>query len=88
MARQASRAFQAGCDIALHCSGFLKDPDAILAEMQEVADASPVLTGESLRRARAAEAATRHGKDFDKAEGREKLQKLLSRVSPSGTAAA
>jgi beta-N-acetylhexosaminidase len=88
LADKASRAHRAGCDIALHCSGFLKDPDAILAEMQEVADASPTLTGESLRRARAAEAATRHKREFDKAAGWEKLQKLLSRVPPSGTAAA
>jgi beta-N-acetylhexosaminidase len=88
LADKASRAHRAGCDMALHCSGFLKEPHAILAEMQEVADASPTLTGESLRRARAAEAATRHKADFDKAEGWEKLQKLLSRVSPSGTAAA
>ncbi len=88
LADKASRAFQAGCDIALHCSGFLKDPDAILAEMQEVADASPVLKGESLRRAQAAEAATRHKREFDTAEGWEKLHKLLSRLAPSGTAAA
>jgi beta-N-acetylhexosaminidase len=88
LADKASRAHRAGCDIALHCSGFVKDPDAILAEMTEVADASPVLTGEALRRAKSAEAAARHKQDFDKIEGWEKLQKLLSRIAPSGTAAA
>jgi beta-N-acetylhexosaminidase len=88
LADKASRAHRAGCDIALHCSGFLKDPEAILAEMTEVADASPSLAGNALRRAKTAEAAIRHKQDFDKTEGWEKLHKLLSRVAPSGTAAA
>lgn len=88
LADKAGRAHGAGCDIALHCSGFIKDPEVILAEMAEVADASPILAGEALRRAKAAEAATRHKREFDKAEGWEKLHKLLSRVPASGTAAA
>ena len=46
--------------------------------MTEVAEASPVLSGESLRRAKAAENATKALKPFDKAEGRTRLEKLLS----------
>lgn len=86
LADRAARAHRAGCDIALHCSGFLKNPDDILAEMTEVADASPVLSGHSLRRAEAAERATGHLKPFDKAEGRARLEALLS--SPGGSSSA
>ena len=53
---RANGAIEAGCDVLLHCSGFLKDPDAILAEMREVAEAAPQLTGESARRANRADA--------------------------------
>ena len=85
---KASRAHRAGCDVALHCSGFLKDPEAILAEMTEVAEASPVLSGESLRRAEAAERATTHLKAFDKMEGRARLERLLSSAGGSSSAIA
>lgn len=88
LADKASRAIRAGCDVALHCSGFLKAPEAILAEMAEVAGACPNLAGEALRRAKAAEAATAFKTPFDKAEGWEKLHRLLSQAPPSGTAAA
>jgi beta-N-acetylhexosaminidase len=46
-AERAAAVFAAGVDIALHCNGDL-------AEACEVADSSPELAGESLRRARAA----------------------------------
>lgn len=45
------RARQAGCDLLLHCSGFLSDPAEILAEMQEVATAADELVAESAERA-------------------------------------
>jgi len=88
LADKANRAIRAGCDIALHCSGFLKEPEAILAEMTEVSDVCPRLSGDALRRAKSAEAATQHKLPFDKVEGWERLHRLLSRLSPSGTAAA
>lgn len=88
LASRASRALDAGCEIILHCSGFLKEPDAILAEMYEVSGVSPILSGDALRRAKAAEAATTALKPFDKAEGRAKLQKLLSRAAGSSSAVA
>jgi len=88
LADKASRAHTAGCDIALHCSGFLKASGAILAEMAEVAGACPNLSGDALRRAKAAEAATKHKQPFDRKEGWEKLHRLLSQLPPSGTAAA
>src|ERR1043165_7030 len=58
LAERASKGLQAGCDMALHCSGFLKEPSAILAEMMEVASAAPELSGDALRRAKNAEKAT------------------------------
>lgn len=75
---RAQRAFAAGCDVALHCSGFVKDPSDILAEMREVAEASPALAGASLRRAEAAEAAASTIEPFDVAEGRARLNRLLA----------
>ena len=44
---RTERLFMAGCDLALHCNGDL-------AEMHEVAEATPVLTGRSAERADAA----------------------------------
>ena len=44
---RAEAAFRAGCDVALHCNGDL-------AEARAVAEAAPVLSGESLRRVEAA----------------------------------
>ncbi len=94
LASRATRALEAGCDVILHCSGLdawgkvLRDPDQVLREMSEVADVCPQLSGEQLRRARAAEAATAHVKPFDKAEGRARLDKLLSGLPGSSTAVA
>jgi len=65
LASRAQGCLRAGCDVVLHCSGFLSDADAILAEMEEVAAAAPLLAGEALRRAQAAEAASEHGEEAD-----------------------
>lgn len=84
LSSRAERAIAAGCDVILHCAGLdawgkvLRDPDAVLLEMEEVADACPRLAGESLRRARAADAATGHVQPFDKAEGRARLEEILA----------
>jgi beta-N-acetylhexosaminidase len=88
LASRASRALEAGCDVILHCSGFLKTADGILAEMTEVAEACPLLERAALRRAKAADAAIRRPKPFDKAEGRARLQALLSGAPGSSTAVA
>ncbi len=66
---RAHASIGAGCDMLLHCSGFLKDADAILAEMTEVAEAAPPLSGKALERAQAAESAAQHEQDFDAAAG-------------------
>ncbi|MEL7030662.1 MAG: glycoside hydrolase family 3 N-terminal domain-containing protein [Pseudomonadota bacterium] len=54
---RGAKALAAGCDVLLHCSGFLKDPAEILAEMQEVAAIAGPLDGIALKRAETAEAA-------------------------------
>jgi beta-N-acetylhexosaminidase len=92
LASRATRARDAGCDVILHCSGLdasgkvLRDPDMVLREMSEIVDACPELSGESLRRAKAADAAIRAPKPFHKAEGRARLEALLAML-PSGAAA-
>jgi beta-N-acetylhexosaminidase len=47
LGERAERAMAAGCDICVHCNG-------VMSEMEEVATATPVLTGEAARRADAA----------------------------------
>lgn len=92
LASRAALALGAGCDVVLHCSGLdaagkaLRDPRQILREMSEVAEACPHLEGDRLRRAVAAEGGTGHVKPFDTAEGRARLEKLLSGSSGSSTA--
>lgn len=65
LSERAAGAIEAGCDMLLHCSGFLNTHDAILAEMAEVAEAAPVLGGEALVRANRAEAMATQEKPFD-----------------------
>ncbi len=77
---RARASFEAGCDVALHCAGFEKDPDAILSEMRQVAAASPRLSGRSEERAQAAENATLHRKPFDIEAGRKRFEELLGMV--------
>ena len=74
---RAKASIEAGCDVLLHCSGFLKEPDAILAEMTEVAQAAPILQGRSLQRALAAEAASQRGTPFDVEEGWARFKSLI-----------
>jgi beta-N-acetylhexosaminidase len=65
--------FQAGCDLALHCNGDF-------AEMRDVAAASPVLAGESLRRADAAVAARGQGEPMDRDALQAEFAALLARI--------
>lgn len=62
--------FAAGCDVALHCNGDL-------AEMAEVARATPRLSGEALKRAARALGARRTPDAFDAAAGRARFDELL-----------
>lgn len=66
---RADAAIAAGCDMLLHCSGFLKDADAILAEMTEVAKAAPALEDKSAERAKRAVDMSTQAKPFEPVEG-------------------
>ncbi len=79
LASSAAAAIAAGCDITLHCNGDL-------AEMQEVAGASPVLTGEAARRAEAALTLRIQPKSIDLGEARSRFSSLISLAT--GTAIA
>jgi beta-N-acetylhexosaminidase len=68
---RTERSIAAGCDVVLQCSG-------VLAEMEEVASAAPPLAGESLARARSAEAVAKSAAGhFDAAAGWWRLRRLL-----------
>jgi beta-N-acetylhexosaminidase len=72
---RAEAAFAAGCDVALHCNGNMD-------EMAAVAEASPVLSGESLRRAEAALQRIRHAPEpFDPVDARARLDAALARAA-------
>ncbi len=77
LGERAAKAIEAGCDIALHCAGFVKDPSEILAEMRQIAEAVPILTGQSLDRARQAENLPQSSKDFDIEAGYARLEALM-----------
>jgi len=64
--------------VVLHCSGFVKEPETILKEMREVAEAAPIMSGKTLERARAAERASLGLKPFDRAAGWERFETLLA----------
>lgn len=85
LADRAKRALAAGCDVILHCSGFVKTAEGILAEMNEVAGACPTLSGDALRRAVNAEQVAISAGPFDRTEGWARFEKLMA---GAGTAAA
>lgn len=69
---RAERSFAAGCDVALHCNGKLD-------EMTPVAEASPILSGDALRRADAALRLIRHDPEpFDPVDARVRLEAALA----------
>jgi beta-N-acetylhexosaminidase len=74
---RADGAIAAGCDVLLHCSGFLKAADSILAEMTEVAEASPVLAGKARARAERAEALSTAEMPFDGQAGWARFHELF-----------
>ena len=65
LADRGTKALEAGCDVLLHCSGFLKDPAEILTEMQTIAETAGPLYGLALSRAQAAEVAVQPAKSVD-----------------------
>lgn len=73
-------ALAAGCDVLLHCSGFLKDPAEILAEMQEVAAIAGPLDGIALKRADAAEAAVQPAKATASEQAWARFGELMSNM--------
>jgi beta-N-acetylhexosaminidase len=69
---RAEASFAAGCDVALHCNGQLE-------EMRAVAEASPALADEPLRRAKAALQRIRHEPEpFDPVDARARLDAALA----------
>ena len=77
LAGRGARALAAGCDVLLHCSGFLSDPAQILAEMQDIADAAGDLTGMALERANRAEACVSEPVPFDAEAGWARFETLM-----------
>lgn len=65
LADRGAKALAAGCDVLLHCSGFLKEPAEILNEMQIIAETAGPLADIALTRANAAEAAVQPTKTLD-----------------------
>lgn len=80
LTERTRRALAAGCDVGLHCAGFVADADEILKQMEEVAAASPKLSGVALERARAVERAMLAPLAFDRDEGCRQLEELLGRA--------
>jgi beta-N-acetylhexosaminidase len=78
IAERTRAIFSAGCDVVLHCNGKLE-------EMRDVADQSPELSGQALRRASQALAARKAALPFDRPAARAELDTLIGRL---GTASA
>ena len=78
LSERAQRAVNAGCDVVLHCSGFEKDPQVILAEMAEVAYAAPELQNKALSRAKRAESDSTKQKDVDVLALKERFDALMT----------
>jgi beta-N-acetylhexosaminidase len=75
LAERCGAALAAGCDLVLHCNGDL-------AEMTQVAGATPMLSGEAARRADAALARRGAPEDFDVAAARKMFNDLVG-TSPA-----
>lgn len=77
---RGAKALAAGCDVLLHCSGFLKDPVAILKEMEEVATVAGALDGVARDRAEAAEAFVTPPQTFDAEQAWARFGDLMSQM--------
>ncbi|MFZ1110502.1 MAG: beta-N-acetylhexosaminidase [Rhodomicrobium sp.] len=71
LSERARAAFEAGCDLALHCNGDRR-------EMEAVAAASPALEGDALRRFEAALAQLRPPEAFDRAAAEQTRRDFLA----------
>ena len=76
LADRARGALEAGCDVVLHCSGFVKEPEIILAEMTEVAAACQPLAGRAFERAQRAEAFATLATPFEQDAGWQRFDEL------------
>jgi beta-N-acetylhexosaminidase len=70
LAERSRASIAAGCDLVLHCNGRMD-------EMREVADASPQLAGDALRRAERALSLRHAHDDFDIAAARARFASLM-----------
>lgn len=84
LTERAEASIAAGCDVLLHCSGFLKDPGEILAEMTEVARAAPRLAGKAEARAAAADAIAKQAQPLEPAPAWRRFHEL---IPPAGAMA-
>ena len=84
LASRGERALAAGCDVLLHCAGFLKEPDAILQEMSEVTEAAGALSGRSLARAEVVDAAIPEPAPYDSEAAWAEFNRLLEPVAEAG----
>jgi beta-N-acetylhexosaminidase len=76
--QRTRRALAAGCDLVLHCHG-------VMAEMEEIAAAAPLLRGRAKARADAALARIRHAPEpLDEAGARGRLAALLGAEEAGG----
>jgi beta-N-acetylhexosaminidase len=71
MASKVTRAYEAGCDMVLHCNG-------VMEEMQEVAKAAELLSAKTARRAKAALKMRRKPAPFDEKQALRDLEAILS----------
>ena len=84
---RGARAIDAGCDVLLHCSGFLKDETEILNEMSEVADAAGQLSEAAARRAEAVDASIQPTSSFDRETAWAEYSTLMEPVMTAGASA-
>jgi beta-N-acetylhexosaminidase len=79
LAERTQTALAAGCDMALHCNGDLR-------EMEAVAEAAPELAGEAARRAAAALAARRPAAPIDLMAARAEFARMMDTSVRGGVA--
>jgi len=80
LTERADASIAAGCDVLLHCSGFLKDPAEILSEMTEVVEAAPYLAGKAEDRADNADAIARRTEPLEAAKGWRRFYELFPQL--------
>ncbi len=78
LAVRGERALAAGCDVLLHCSGFLNSPADILAEMECVADCAGELEGVSRARADKVMAGPGQQAEIDRDRSWRRFSELMS----------